>query len=109
MRRWLAGLGKHVRAGELLAEIETPETDQALREARQQAAEAEQNVTQSRSELGQAQAGLEQAEAALKQARTALELARVNLERSKKLAAQGIVAPEKIAAMLAPGRWIARG
>jgi len=91
VRRWLAGMGEHVRVGQLLAEIATPEMDQQLREARQQTAEADQNVMQSRAELAQAQAGLEQAEAALKQARTNLELARVNLERSKTLVAQGVV------------------
>lgn len=91
VRRWLAGMGQTVKAGQLLAEISAPESDQQLGAARQEATEAEQTVTQTRAELGQAQAGLEQAEAALKQARTNLELARVNLERSKNLVAQGVV------------------
>ncbi len=92
VRRWIAGLGQKVQAGELLAEIAAPETDQELREARQQELEANQVVTQGQAELAQAQASLEQAQATLKQAETNLELARVNLERSKSLAAQGIVA-----------------
>jgi len=91
VRRWYPGIGQTVRAGQLLAEIDVPETNQQLLEAQQEAAEANQNVAQGRAELAQAQAGMEQAEAALKQARTNLELARVNLERSKTLAAQGIV------------------
>lgn len=91
IRRWLAGMGQQVKEGQLLAEIDSPETDQQLREARQQATEAEQTIAQARSELSQAQAGLEQAEASLKQARTNLELARVNLERSKTLVAAGVV------------------
>jgi multidrug efflux system membrane fusion protein len=91
VKKWYVGMGMQVREGQLLAEIETPETDQQLREARQQASEAEQTIAQSQSELGEAQASLEQAEAAVKQARTGLELARVNLDRSKTLVAHGVV------------------
>ncbi len=94
VKRWIAGLGQKVKAGELLAEIAAPESDQELREARQQALEAGQVVNQGQAELAQAQAGLEQAQAALKQAQTNLELARVNLERSKTLTKEGIVAPQ---------------
>ncbi len=94
VRRWLAGMGQPVKAGQLLAEIAAPESDQQLGEARQEANEAEQTVTQTRSELGQAEAELQQSEAALKQARTNLELARVNLERSKTLTGQGIISQQ---------------
>ncbi len=34
LRQWYVDIGAHVRAGQLLAEIETPETDQQLRQAR---------------------------------------------------------------------------
>jgi RND family efflux transporter MFP subunit len=91
VRRWYAGLGQHVKPGELIAEIDVPETEQELREAKQQTTEAEQTVTQARAELAQDQASLEQAEAALKQAQTNLALARVNLDRSKTLVASGVV------------------
>lgn len=91
VKKWYVGMGMQVREGQLLAEIETPETDQQLHEARQQASEAEQTIAQSQSELGEAQASLEEAEAALKQSRTQLELARVNLERSKTLVSHGVV------------------
>lgn len=94
IRKWYAGMGMEVKQGQLLAEIDSPESEQELQEARQQATEAEQLVAQSRSELAQAQASLEQAEAAHKQARTNLELARVNLERSKTLVAQGIASQQ---------------
>ena len=96
VRRWYAGMGQFVRAGQLLAEIDVPETNQLLSEAQQQAAEANQNVAQGRAELSQAQAGQEQAEAALKQARTNLALARVNLERSKTLVAQGVLSRQDL-------------
>src|SRR5262249_54421969 len=96
VRRWLVGIGQPVRAGQLLAEIDVPETNQQLLEAQQEAAEANQNVAQGKAELAQAQASLEQSEAALKQARTNLELARVNLERSKTLVAQGVLSRQDL-------------
>lgn len=96
VRRWLVGMGQFVRAGQLLAEIDVPETNQLLSEAQQETAEANQNVAQGRAELAQAQAGLEQSEATLKQARTNLELARVNLERSKTLVAQGVLSRQDL-------------
>src|SRR5580658_7135764 len=34
LKRWYADIGTHVKAGELLAEIETPEVDQELDQAR---------------------------------------------------------------------------
>ena len=92
VKRWVAGLGQNVKAGELLAEIVAPESDQALREASQQVLEAGSVVNQGQAELAQAQASVEQAQAALKQSQTNFELARVNLERSKTLVADGIVA-----------------
>ncbi|MBS1790091.1 MAG: efflux RND transporter periplasmic adaptor subunit [Acidobacteria bacterium] len=91
VRRWLVGIGQPVKAGQLLAEIDVPETNQMLREAQQEIAEANQTVAQGHAELAQAEAGLQQSEAQLKQARTNLELARVNLDRSKTLSAQGVV------------------
>ena len=94
VRRWLVGIGQPVKAGQLLAEIDVPETNHLLREAQQEIAEANQTVAQGKAELAQAQASLEQAEAQLKQTRTNLELARINLSRSKTLVAQGVVAQQ---------------
>jgi len=44
LKRWYVDIGARVRQGELLAEIETPELDQQLREARAQLATAEANL-----------------------------------------------------------------
>jgi RND family efflux transporter MFP subunit len=41
LRQWHADIGAHVRAGQLLAEIETPETDQQLRQVRAELATAQ--------------------------------------------------------------------
>lgn len=43
LREWHVDIGAHVRAGQLLAEIETPEIDQQLRQARAEFATAQAN------------------------------------------------------------------
>jgi RND family efflux transporter MFP subunit len=43
VKRWYADIGKHVKAGELLAEIETPEVDAQYRQAKADLATAEAN------------------------------------------------------------------
>ena len=48
LKRWYADIGAHVKAGQLLAEIETPEIDQQLRQARADLATAEANLNLSR-------------------------------------------------------------
>ena len=44
LKRWYVDIGAHVKKGQLLAEIETPELDQQLQQARSQLATAEVNL-----------------------------------------------------------------
>ena len=44
LKRWYFDIGAHVRQGQLLAEIETPELDQQLRQARADLATAQANT-----------------------------------------------------------------
>jgi len=44
LKRWYADIGAHVKAGQLLAEIETPEVDQQLHQARADVSTAEANT-----------------------------------------------------------------
>jgi RND family efflux transporter MFP subunit len=44
LRKWYVDIGTRVRAGQLLAEIETPETDQQLRQARAELDTAQANL-----------------------------------------------------------------
>ena len=44
LKRWLVDIGARVKAGQLLAEIETPEVDQQLRQSRADLATAEANL-----------------------------------------------------------------
>jgi len=48
LKRWYADIGAHVKTGQLLAEIETPEIDQQLRQARADLATAEANLNLSK-------------------------------------------------------------
>jgi RND family efflux transporter MFP subunit len=73
LRRFNVDIGDKVKAGQVLADIDTPEVDQ---------------------ELLQARATLAQVEASLEQAKTDLEFARVSFERVQALAPAG-VAPQQ--------------
>ena len=75
-----ADIGDRVRAGQLLAEIDTPQVDQQLQQAS--------------ADLAQAVASLGQAEANLNQAVTNREYARVTYERNKYLAQQHVVSDQ---------------
>jgi RND family efflux transporter MFP subunit len=44
LRRWTADIGAHVKQGDLLAEIDTPEVDEQLRQARADLSTAEANL-----------------------------------------------------------------
>jgi len=95
VKRWYVDLGARVKSGQLLAEIDTPEVDQQLRQAQQESSEAEQQLIQSRQELAQSEAAVQAAQANLKQAQTQWELARIELERSKNLVGKGVVSQQE--------------
>jgi RND family efflux transporter MFP subunit len=95
LRRWHADIGARVRAGQLLAEIDTPELDQQLQQARADLATAQANSrlaqttadryrdlirsdSVSRQELDNANGNLEAREAAV-------ESARANVKRLEQL------------------------
>jgi RND family efflux transporter MFP subunit len=52
VRRWLVDIGSRVKEGELLAEIDTPELDQELAQARAALAQAQANVLQAKANQG---------------------------------------------------------
>ena len=80
LRKFHVDIGDRVGARQLLAEIDTPQVDQQLQEARA-------NVAQAIASLGQAQANLNQAV-------TNMEYARVTYERNQYLAQQHVVADQ---------------
>jgi RND family efflux transporter MFP subunit len=77
LKRRMADIGDRVSAGQPLAEIEAPEVDQ--------------QVSQAKASLEQARAALEQSLANYEQGKSNLELARVTAERWNSLVAEGIV------------------
>jgi membrane fusion protein, multidrug efflux system len=95
VKRWYVDLGARVKEGQILAEIDTPEVDQQLRQAQQESSEADQQLNQSRQEFAQSEAGVQQAHASLRQAQTQLNLARIELDRSKNLVRKGVVSQQE--------------
>jgi RND family efflux transporter MFP subunit len=81
IQRRLVDIGDRVQAGQTLAEIEAPELDQQVRQAK--------------ASLQQAQAALEQALANSEQGKSNLELARVTAQRWNSLTEQGIVSRQE--------------
>ncbi len=73
VRKWLVDIGDHVKDGQLIAELDTPELDQQIDAARAQ---------------------LAQAQAAIVQAKANRDFSSLTLERYKTLTAQGLSAPQ---------------
>jgi RND family efflux transporter MFP subunit len=80
LKKWYADIGTAVKAGQVLADIDAPEQDQQLRQAK--------------ASLQQAQASLEQALANRQQSKANEEYAKVSADRWKQLAAQGVVSSQ---------------
>lgn len=76
LSRRLVDIGDRVKAGQVLAELDTPELDQQIQQAR--------------ATMSQSQAGLKQLQASVVQARANLRLAELTLDRWKKLAQSGV-------------------
>jgi RND family efflux transporter MFP subunit len=76
----LVDLGYRVAAGQPMAEIETPELDQ--------------QISQARASLSQAQAGIKELQADISLAQANLDLARVTWTRWQKLVDQGVISKQ---------------
>jgi len=95
LMKWDVDIGQHVEAGQLLAEIDTPEVDQQLAQAKAEVAQAEANLALAKStserwvdllktaSVSEQETAEKQADYALKQAN--LEAASANLHRLEDL------------------------
>jgi multidrug efflux pump subunit AcrA (membrane-fusion protein) len=92
---WHRDLGARVKAGELLAEIETPELDQELAEGIALAHEAEAAVTQATTEKTESEADLKVAEAQLVRAEAEAALAQSQLVRREQLFSKNVITREE--------------
>ncbi len=97
VRRWYADIGTHVRSGQLLAEIDTPEIDQQLRQARADLATAQANARLAETTAERyrdliksdsvAQQDVDTANGNLEARQAAVESARANVKRLEELQA----------------------
>ncbi len=95
LRKWYADIGTHVRAGQLLAEIDAPELDQQLQQARADQATAEANARLAQTTATRyrdliktesvAQQDLDNANGNLEARQAAAESARANVKRLEQL------------------------
>jgi RND family efflux transporter MFP subunit len=81
IKRRLADIGDRVRAGQVLAELETPEIDQQIRQARAAWEQTRAAAARARAALGQAQANL--------------HLAALTVERWKTLVGRGVLSRQE--------------
>lgn len=95
LKAWHYDLGAKVHAGDLLAEIDTPELDQELAQGEALGREAEASVVQARTERIEAEADLKVAESQLIRAQAELNLARSQLVRREKLLARKVIVQEE--------------
>ena len=95
LKSWHVDLGDTVKAGQLLAEIETPELDQEVAEGEAQAAEAAAAAVQARAERAEAEAELTVAIAQLARVHAETELVRTQFDRREKLLAKNAVSQEE--------------
>jgi len=95
VKAWHAEMGQDVKAGDLLAEIDTPELDQELLQARADLGIARAAVVQADAELTESVAVLEQAKADRIRAQADVELAGIRLKRRQTLLAQQATTQEE--------------
>lgn len=82
---WYVDIGQAVKEGQKLADIDTPELDQELEQARANLAQGQADVVSARAELNQAQAAVNQADADIARAKTNLDYARIVRRRAESL------------------------
>lgn len=95
LKVWHHDLGARVKAEELMAEIDTPELDQELAEAKSLAREAAAAAVQAKAERTEAEADLKVAESQLASMQADLELLKLQLVRREKLVRDGTVTKEE--------------
>ena len=91
----LVDIGDPVSAGQILAEIESPEVDQELMQARANLLQARASLGQMQASYKQAQANLKQVQASLKQGQANMELARTTATRWRQLQQDEIVSHQQ--------------
>src|SRR6266850_2476107 len=92
VRERYVDIGDRVAAGKALAQIDTPELDQELSQARAALAQTRSSLAQARASLTQSQANLSQAHAALDQSKANEGFAGITADRFTRLEREELVA-----------------
>ncbi len=101
LRRWLVDIGDKVKAGQVLAIIETPDLDQQVAQARAQLVGSQAAYSQAQSNVSNLQANVAQAEANVSRAQAMEQQAQTDLARSRAALAQAQDASAQQRAQLA--------
>src|SRR6266446_6033204 len=92
VRERYVDIGERVAAGKILAQIDTPELDQELSQARAALAQTRSSLAQAGASLSQAHANLQQARAGLDQSKANEEFAGITSDRFTRLERDELVA-----------------
>lgn len=95
VKRRYVDIGTRVKAGQLLAVIESPEVDQELLQARASLEQTQAALKQANANLAQAQAALSEDHANLQQAEANQEIARITATRWEHLVAKGVLSKQQ--------------
>lgn len=91
----LVDIGDNIKAGQLLAIIDTPELDQQVQQAEANLKVAEANLSSALSDRENYKAQMFAADATIKQSRTNLEFSTTEVKRYQKLVSEGAVSFEQ--------------
>jgi len=94
LRNRYVNIGDHVHAGEVLADIDTPELDQQVQSAASTVEQAKANLDNNRQALDKANADVRTAAANVAKAKTDLQYYTAELARYKQLVSEGAVSEE---------------
>ncbi|MCW3094655.1 MAG: family efflux transporter, subunit [Chthonomonadaceae bacterium] len=101
LRRLYVDIGSHIKTGQLLAEIESPDVDQQVYQAQAQTAQSQATVGQSQATVAQQRAGVVQMQAQVAQQSAVVEQARATLASTEAKLTQAQAAQGQAEAQLA--------
>lgn len=96
LKSWSADIGQRVKQGQAIAEIDTPEVDQELKQARANLGQGRAELDTAKAELQEAQANVKQADADIARAKANREYARTVLRRTEDLLRQRAISEQEV-------------